>query len=155
MELPELIPGDHLLYGPSGLFGRLICLKTWSPVCHVEIYTGDGMCAASRDGVGVNSYRLRTKQLLFVLRPKQPVDMNRALVWFQGVRGQAYDWKGILCFILAAKQGSPTKMFCSELGARFDRNAGLDSFAPHWDADKIAPVNFLMSPAFDIVWEVK
>jgi hypothetical protein len=57
-----------------------------------------------------------------------------------------------MCFFLAVRQGSPKKQFCSEFATRFDRKAGLQSFNPEWDADKVAPGNFLMSPAFDIVW---
>lgn len=151
MNLPPLLPGDHLLYGPSNLIGRLICLKTWSPCCHIEIYIGAGKSVASRDGIGVGKYNLRLNQLVAVLRPKPPADMMAtAMTWFdQTANGQKYDFLGLLCFFLAAKRGSPDRMFCSEFATQWDWRAGIESISRKWSADKVAPGDFLMSPAFD------
>ena len=151
-----LRPGDALIYGPSDLLGWLICVKTWSwDACHIEVYAGEGQSVASRNGIGVRKYDFRREQLAYVARPNEPFMSADALRWFEGVNGQAYDWKGLLCFTLAVRQGSPNKMFCSEFATRFYRHAMIDAVNPKWDADKVAPGNFLMSPAFDWIWENK
>jgi hypothetical protein len=148
-----LEPGDTLLYGPSDVFGLLTCLKTWSPACHVEIYAGNGMSYASRNGIGVNSYPLRLTQLIAIRRPEFPVDFTRGAHWFDRVaRGQAYDWLGLLCFTLAVKQGDPNKMFCSEFWKRFYPCCGLHVIAPDWDADRTSPAQCLQTPALKTIW---
>jgi hypothetical protein len=152
-DLPELEPGDALLYRPNSVAGWIIAVKTWSPVCHVEIYTGGEMSVASRDGRGVNRYPLRWKQLAAVLRPAERFLLPAAEVWFEKrARGQKYDWLGLLCFTLAVKRGSPDRMFCSEFATRFYRQGGFQVVHRRWDADKVAPGSLLMSPAFEWVW---
>ncbi len=149
----DLREGDCLLYGQSDLFGALTCLKTWSDTAHVEIYAGAGYSVASRNGKGVGRYFTRYDQLLHVLRPKTEFNHDAAQGWFyREACGQKYDWLGLLCFTLAVKQGAPDKMFCSEFAAKYYRAGGFDPFHPGWHADKIAPGNFLMSPAFDWFW---
>lgn len=61
--------GDILLYPPRSFFGRLIAIKTWHKIAHVEIYAGDGQSVASRDGIGVNLYPARLDDVKHVLRP--------------------------------------------------------------------------------------
>lgn len=152
---PTILPGDHLIYGSSGdLISLAISVKTWSPAVHIEIYAGGMQSVASRNGIGVNLYPYRDKQLIAILRPNIPFNFAKGMNWFYSeAKGQGYDWLGLFCFTLAVKQGSPNKMFCSEFATRFDRECGLHSFHPNWDADKVAPGSFLMSPAFDWVWK--
>lgn len=153
MKLPELLPGDCLLYNADTLLDLAIRVKTWSPVAHVEVYIGDGLSVASRNGVGVNKYALRKQGITYVLRPNQAFDQAAALKWFySNAKGERYDWLGLLCFTLAVAQGSPNKMFCSEFALRYYRAGGLNPLHPQWDADKTAPGNFLMSPAFDWIY---
>jgi len=154
MPLPELFPGDCLLYRPSGVFGRIIAVKTWTKISHIEVYAGDGMSVASRDGKGVNAYAVREAGLGYVLRPtRQPVDITAGMAWFNKyARGQAYDWRGLLIFTLAVKQGALDRMFCSEFGVRFYRACGMHCFAPHWDADRTPPSMFYASPGFTLWW---
>jgi len=160
MKIPDdLLPGDHLIYGPTPvkknvvdwLIDEAICIKTWSrDACHIEIYTGHEISIASRNGKGVNQYAFRASELTHVLRPYCMVNLAPAMEWFNlTARGQTYDWKGLLCFTLAVKQGSRDKMFCSEFATRWDRYAGIRSFAVNFDADLIAPGSFLMSPEFN------
>ena len=150
-DIPQLQPGDCLLYKPSGLFGWLIALKTWNRMSHVEIYAGNGNSVASRDGVGVGMYPTRYYHLAKVLRPVQPLQLDAAHVFFAKSDGQKYDWKGILCFTLAVAQGAKDRMFCSEFATRWYRAAGLPLFG-NYDADHIAPAQFLMTDDFDEVW---
>lgn len=141
--LNKLQSGDCLLYGPSSLFGWIIAIKTWSRACHVEIYRGEGMSVASRNGIGVNIYPLRTTNLLYVRRPVRLLDIDNAMNWFfRAAQGQKYDWLGLLSFYLAVKQGSPNRMFCSEFATRWYREAGVELFNPELDADTIAPAQF-------------
>jgi len=153
-DISAIKPGDCLLYKPNGFFGWLIAVKTWNKVSHCEVYNGGGISFASRDGIGVNSYLFRRKQLAYVLRPKTPVNLDAARRWFLAdACGQKYDWKGILVFSLAVKQGAKDKMFCSEFLTRFYREGNFHPFSESYDADHIAPAQFLQSPEFDLVWK--
>jgi hypothetical protein len=152
MPLPELLPGDALLYFTRGnLFDYLVALKTWNLVSHIEIYRGGGMSVAARHK-GVNQYPLRHLDLAYILRPRVALDLEKANKWFYGVQGQGYDFIGLLVFMSAVKRGTKRKMFCSEFATRFYRHAGSRPFADYYDADRIAPAQFLQSPAFDWIW---
>lgn len=158
----SLREGDLLLYGrtpffaspTSWFFGLVINFKTWSDFCHVEIYDGDGESLASRDGDGVGCYPVRLEQLICVRRPG--IGYNHKLVrqWFDRYAdGQKYDWKGLLCFALAAKQGAPDRMFCSEFACRAARVGLLKPFNPAMDADKASPAQLWQTPAYHSIWE--
>ena len=150
----DLLPGDHLLYGPGySIVEHIVCIKTWCWVCHIEIYIGGGRSIASRNMIGVGQYPLRLAQLAYVLRPVSfsPPNVEAVMEWFKTVDGEGYDFLGLMCFFLAVKRGSLDRMFCSEFACRADRPMAINSFARHWDADKVAPGNFLMSPAFEII----
>lgn len=150
MNLTELQPGDCLLYKPHTAFGWAIAVKTWNKVSHVEVYAGDGMSYASRDGQGVNAYYVNQDNLAYVLRPYPGLgfDMSSGRDWFSTVQGQSYDWKGILCFTLAVKQGAPDRMFCSEFATQFYRASRLEPFQVEYLADHVAPFEFLTSRGF-------
>lgn len=156
-----LMPGDVLLYGRTPFrksclgwfFGAVINVKTWSRFSHVEIYDGEGESLASRDGEGVGCYPLRTAQLRCVRRPGPYFDVDAVRWWFDRVDGQKYDWLGLLCFTLAAKRGSPDKMFCSEFVTRALREGRVRPFNPALDADKVAPAQLWQTPALETVWE--
>ena len=154
--MTELLAGDLLLYQGSGFFSRLIRVKSWSEVSHCECFfgheNGRAISGASRDGEGVNTYPLRTDGLFYVLRPVMPFDLAAAMAWHETVRGQKYDWKGILVFTLAVQQGAHDKMFCSEWATRWYRAGRLEPFQGGFDADRVAPGTFLTSSPFRIVW---
>lgn len=153
MTLSDLLPLDVLLYRPSGLFGRLIALKTWSRYSHVEVYDGRGLSVASRDGLGVSRYPYRASELAAVLRPTaQDLNLLKARAWFKTVNGQGYDWLGLVAFWTAKRQGIENgAMFCSEFATRYLRMAGCDPFNGY-DADGIAPGEFLKSPCLRVLW---
>lgn len=145
-------PGDVLLYRPRGLFGWLIAVKTWSRWAHVEVYDGGGYSLASRDGIGVGRYPLRLDGLGEVYRLRVGCNWFAARAWFESVKGQPYDWWGLLAFASAKWQGRDNgKMFCSEFAARLLRWAigngataealALDGRDPWngYDADGLAP----------------
>lgn len=138
--------GDCLLYSPSSIFGAVISVKTWHAISHVEIAISPSESVASRDGQGVSRYPLRTDHLAAVLRPTVPLDLSTALNWFESVRGQGYDWLGLLRFSWRSEyvpsKLTANKMFCSEFATRFYRQAGFDPF-PREDADAVAPFQFL------------
>lgn len=152
-DFDRLLPGDALLYRPTGFFGRVISLKTWTHVSHVEVYAGGGDALASRDGKGVARYPLRRSELGYVLRPVRPLDWGAALEWFYNrADGQRYDWKGIMVFSLAVRQGATDRMFCSEFACRLYDRAGLPLFAPAWDADRTPPSMMLATRELEMVW---
>lgn len=151
MTVDELKPGDALLYGPKGFFGWVISIKTWHAVAHCECYIGNGQSVASRDGLGVGQYPLRTEGLIHVLRPTAPFQLFRAMLWYvQSAKGQKYDWMGLLRFAWRARvvpEAQDNKQFCSEFLARFYRAGGMDPFNGE-DADAVAPSYFLLSNCF-------
>ncbi len=158
MSLPfyksVLIPGDCLLYFSHSLVDWAIALKSWTKTAHVEIYSGQGLSVASRNGIGVNKYPLRVSGICAVRRPVGKIDLDSANAWFEAsARWQKYDWKGLLCFTLAVKQGAADKMFCSEFATRYYRHAAMQAFDPDWDADRVPPSFFLVSPLFETVWQ--
>jgi len=155
---PELQPGDCLLYSPApkSVFGWLIAIKTWHAVSHCEVYIGEGMSVASRDGKGVDSYPVRWDNLSIIMRPKGEYKFNlqAALKWFiTEAKGQKYDWVGLLRFSWRSdfvKGGENNKQFCSEFATRFYRAGGLDPFNGE-DADAVPPYLFSISPVFSRV----
>lgn len=148
-HIPDLQPGDLLLYSGTGFVSWAIRTKTWSPYSHVEVYIGNGRSVASRNGIGVGEYPLRTEDLALILRPNQPFDLQAGLAWFRTVNGQKYDWTGLFAFFFATWQASHNKMFCSEFVLRFCRAAGFEPFSPETDADQTSPGMFTTSPRFD------
>lgn len=147
--MTTLEPGDVLLYSGTGFISWAIKTKTWSPFSHTEVYIGHGWSVASRDGIGVGAYQLRTKDLALILRPNAPLDLQAGLQWFQTVKGEKYDWLGLFAFFFATWQASTNKMFCSEFVLRFLRAAGLEPFTPDTDADHVSPGMLATSPRFD------
>ena len=153
IPMPELIPGDCLLYRPSTFFGWVIAVKTWNSISHVEVFAGNNTSVASRDGKGVNLYTFRKDDLAAVLRPRGGFNFAQAMEWFEKTaKGQGYDWLGILCFSLAIKRGSPDKMFCSEFATNFYRAGGFEPFQSDYSADHVAPANFLISEPMQEIW---
>ena len=155
MEFKEsdLLPGDALLYKPKGFFGWVIAVKTWHMVGHCEVYVGGGKSIASRNGQGVNEYDVNLDNLHSVLRPKVTFDMVKAIEWFMTVKGQRYDWKGLLRFASRKPYSvviDENKQFCSEFMTRFYRKGGLPVFRNE-DADSIAPYQFLLDYHFEDV----
>lgn len=151
--VPErLLPGDVLLYRPRGFFGWLIAVKSWSRWAHVEVYDGAGFSLAARDGVGVGRFPFRSNDLGAVYRLRVSCDWEAARAWFETVKGQPYDWRGLLAFTSAKLQGRDNgAMFCSEFAARLLRwaigggasaaalaAAGRDPWNGY-DADGLAP----------------
>lgn len=122
---PEYLqPGDVLLYGGSGLFNRIIQVKTWSRYSHVEIYDGRGESLASRNGIGVGRYPSRLDDCLAIYRLRVPFSVNAGRGYFAECEGEPYDWWGLLAFTSAKWQGKENKkQFCSEFAARYLRRA--------------------------------
>src|SRR5688572_28580220 len=124
-NVAELMPGDVLLYAPSSPLGRAIAWMTAGGVSHVEVFKGDGVSYASRDGVGVNEYPLRTAQLCRVLRSRRPLNMVRMAQTFAQLKGHGYDWKGIKAAATGGGDSEAGKEICSELATILLRVAGL------------------------------
>lgn len=148
-----LLPGDNLLYKPKGLYGWFIAIKTWHNIAHCEVYVGNGKSVASRDGIGVGLYDVRLNELVWVLRPKEPVLLGVAMDKFRRVyQGQGYDFWGLLRFAWRepiSRIRFENKQFCSELQTRFNRDMGMKNLFNGEDADAIAPFQFLLAPEFE------
>lgn len=177
-----LEPGDLLVYGPKGwldLFNQVTIRRTaWGYGCHVEIYHGpvvdkecldhhhgDGWFStsmrfaysslASRNGLGIHTYPFRREQLIAVRRPINPINYNKARLWYHKVEGQKYDWLGLLCFTYAVRSGSKDRMFCSEFATRFYRHGGVSPVQDWMDADTVSPNDLLKSMSFRTIWEAE
>lgn len=140
-----LEPGDVLLYAAKGFYGRVIALKTWHPIAHVEAFVGYGLSVASRDGIGTGIYPLRTDGLVMVCRPKGPFDVGHALATFRGRPHRPYGWLDLLQF--AGVNVDTPGIVCSPFVTEFVRDGGLDPFNGE-PCEKIAPFQFLTSPVF-------
>lgn len=152
MERPVIAPGDCLLYRPTDLIGKLICLKTWSPYSHCETYVGGGKSIGARKE-GVNLYPVRWDKLAMILRPDPGrLNLKAGMAWFDAnAKGQAYDFLGLFRFFTWGKQ-STDRQFCSELLTRFYRHAGFPDLFGINDADLIPPGWFATMAGFRQVW---
>lgn len=153
IDVEILRPGDVLLYSPSGIFGYAIAWMSSGNVSHVEIYKGAGKSYASRDGIGVNEYPLRTAQLCRVLRSRTPLNMFRMEQAFLHMKGQRYDWRGILNTALGGRGDSaPNQNVCSALATILLRVAGLPRLLGAEEPDAIKPRDFEKCGEFSEVW---
>lgn len=136
-----LSPGDIMLFRPQSFFGSLIAIKTWHKISHVELYDGQQMSLASRDGLGVGKYPVRTSGLSYVLRPAPGLlDMSRVRTYFLSLEGTPYGWLDLLDFM-----GVPVDrrgIVCSPFVAGCLRAGGWNVF-PTDVANKVAPFQFL------------
>lgn len=147
MIIADLRPGDVLLYRANGFFGRLIALKTWHPISHVEVYVGNQQSVASRDGQGTGLYPLRLTELERVCRPIVPFDLAAGLAWFHSTPHRSYGWADLLQFV---GMNVDTKgVVCSPFATEFERRCGIDPFNGE-DPNKIAPFQFELSPVYQV-----
>jgi len=106
----------------SPLFDRLVCW--WPPTrgrfAHVELVSDSAgskcICwsASMRDGSCVRSkvIELASGRWVLVLLPDLPA--QPAVTWFEGARGRAYDYPGILGFVVPGIKQVRRWLFCSE-----------------------------------------
>lgn len=132
--------GDILLYRPKGIFGRIIQIKTWHRISHVEIYAGNQRSYASRDGQGVNVYPIRLSELAYVLRPTVPLDLAKGQAYVDTMKGTPYGWLDLLDF--AGLNVDRTGIICSAFATEYLRAAGWDVF-PTDPARYVSPFQFL------------
>ena len=110
----ELRQGDILCYRPKGLMGWAIATKTFHNWAHVEMVWVPQVTSAAARRDGVNLYTMRWDGLGRVLRPPEGFNFGRAVRYFAEVRGQGYDWIGLLAYFRLGK-GKGDRQFCSEL----------------------------------------
>lgn len=151
-----LQPGDSILYRPSNLIGVIIAIKTWGWISHIEGYTGNGQSVGARAS-GVNLWPLRNdKYVRYVLRPKVPFDLAKAMDWFnREAKGDKYSVGGLFGFYdpdLRPGPRNPKAEFCSQLVDMWYDAGGFLPFNPRYPANKISPVQFLQSPVFTQVF---
>lgn len=146
-------PGDTLLYDTNGFFGKLIKFKRGEKYTHIELFVGGDRDVGSRDGEGVNNYPLRVNDIAAIYRSIEPMNLEAGLAWFETVKGQTYDWFGLLSFAWAKLRGKENgKMFCSEFWVRFMRACGVEPFNAAVDADAVSPEMATYSDKMSPVW---
>ena len=136
----RLRAGDILLYRPASIYGRLIAIKTWHAISHVEVYDGQCRSLASRDGKGVDRYPVRLSELAWVLRPLNPLDLSNGRAFFDTMRGTPYGWLDLLAFL--GLSIDTAGIVCSPFAAGFFRACGWHVF-PTDHINKVAPFQFL------------
>jgi hypothetical protein len=148
VEMHGLHAGDTLLYKATGLYGRAISLHSGSVVGHVEVYVGGGFSVASRDRQGVDRYPFRAADLIDVLRPTTPFDLDAAMTWFdRSAKGLKYGWGDLLAFVRADDTWDRPGMVCSPFATAFLRAGKIPVFAG-------VPVNKIMPRDFRLVPEL-
>ena len=148
----KLQAGDCLLYRPKGIFGQLIRIKTWHKISHVEVYAGNGMSYASRDGLGVNLYPVRLSELAWVLRPSK-LPANITFSYAKSMIGTPYGWLDLLAFI-----GLPVNfpgIVCSAFATNIYRTDLDWPIFPTDTATDIAPFEFLtlVGNGFNVIYQ--
>ncbi len=147
--IPAFEPGDLLGYADPSFVDFNIELFTAGPLAHVEIYVGHGLSFASRNGIGVNLYPMRQDGLSALLRPnKELLDFDSAAAWVETVRGESYDFWGLLSAAIPGIVEQPKHLFCSAAATLWYRNATWDAAHPECPAVKITPVDFLKFAGF-------
>ena len=151
-DLPDLQPGDILLYGDNSLLSWAIRFRTWSDVSHIEIYAGNGHSLASR-AEGVNCYPLRTAGLRRIYRPKVEFNMQAGLRWFwANAAGTVYGWADLWRFYGI---DVPTKgLICSQFADLFFQNTGLPLFNLNYPEGAVCPGDYekVSSRLLDQIW---
>lgn len=143
-------PGDVLLYKPKGIYGLLIRIKTWHPISHVEIYLGNGVSSASRDGLGVNLYPWRLTELAAILRPKGRFNCAQAKTFTQAHAGTPYGWWDLFNFI--GWKVDTKGIVCSPWVTEVLRDNGFPVFNDE-PSNLIAPFEFLDTEYLMTVWK--
>jgi cell wall-associated NlpC family hydrolase len=157
----DLRAGDILLYSGGSLTDALIELKEGEPnfgaaaadsAAHVEIYMGNGVSYASRNGIGVNAYSFRADGLHQVRRPQGYFNEASVRAWMsKGIAGGPYGWGDIL---LAVDIPSDLPgVDCSHFAESALTVGGLPQFDPEYPANRITPRDFKLSPCSRAIWD--
>lgn len=145
-------PGDLLTYWSGDLFDWIIRIKTWHKIAHVESFVGNMQSVASRNGIGVGQFHLRTEGLNGIYRPTKGINLAKGWEYFKTVAGQGYDWFGLLAFTSFTNKGERNKQFCSEFLTNYYRECGLEPVAIQESPVEVAPFELAESPSFSLVW---
>lgn len=160
--LPELKAGDVLLYYDDILIDALIGFRTWSDVAHVEVYLGNGLSAASRNGIGVNVYPLRLLGLKYVRRPVETFNTEKAFTFARQMSGTPYGWLDLTEFYgglpkwamrLLRKVFKKVGLICSQFGDLILRASDVQAFSEDYPAGKVSPRDFLVTAALKTIWQ--
>ncbi len=148
--LPDLLPGDILLYADHSFVDWCIKLRCWSDVAHVEIYLENGLSTASRNGLGVNFYPLRLDGLRYVRRPVVPFGLVAARTYAAKMRGTPYGYADLGRFYLL---NLPTKgLICSQYGDLLLRAGHVIAFAEDYPAGAVSPRDFRVTSLAKTIW---
>lgn len=150
----DLLVGDTLLYASGTLIDWDIEVKEADDVAHVEVYAGNGMSYASRNGIGVNLYPFRADGLRYIRRNRGTFECEEVDKWFPSVKGLAYGWGDIISELEPNAKGSYTTdltmckgVDCSHFAAAIQEVALTEHFDPQYPKNKISPRDFKLSLA--------
>lgn len=148
-----LLPGDALLYYTTDIVDFVIAEKTGKRVGHIEIYVGNGLSYASRNGIGVNQYPLRLDGLVCVRRPIDKIDITAGEDWFNKIaKGQGYDFDGLITFTSITNHGHEGQMFCSEFAVNYYRACGFNPCNLSQPSFETSPRDFWILETLETKW---
>ena len=156
----DLKAGDLLSYGVpetwytwlTDPFYRTVQQVTKSPVCHVEVYIGNGL-SISADYRGVGIYPVDSGPAkpygvhrITSIRP----DVTAGMAWFRAnAQGKPYDTLGLVMF--GRKQPDYNKFICSELALDFYRHSWPGFVMAGRDAKTVTPGELINCGLFSLV----
>jgi len=155
--IPELQPGDGIIYTGSTWYDRIQEVKLGSDATHFEVYMGDGMgsdmVATSLLATGVDIYPMSSDEILRIIRPLAAFDGADAMMKFSNtIRFKPYGLKGLLNF--TDRSVPDDGIFCSQVGVELYRSQGIEPFNAKVEARKVAPMHFLYvsDKVFEIIY---
>lgn len=142
MKFPQdLKVGDICLYSTLDITDEVIEWKEGDNVAHIEIYIGNNVSWASRNGTGVNAYPFRFSGLKYVLSPVGTFNIDKATKWFNdGVKGLPYGFGDILESINI--KNNLKGVDCSHFGSSLLEVAEVPLFNSWYPKNKITPRDF-------------
>lgn len=121
--------GDKASTANGVFFDKLICWRTHSPFCHVELVFGEpsraSTCFSSSPADGGVRYKavdLTTPNWVLVPVPGDDKMADRIATQYLG---EDYDWAGIFGFVLPFGEHNDNDKFCSEVCAMVLQRMGI------------------------------
>ena len=154
LTLDQLQPGDVLLYRGWWIVRHV----TNSDVGHAAVYIGNGQVATADTPHGVNTYPAdKLDEVVYVLRPLAPFDLQAALKWFATVIGRPYGWSDDFADInlaLDAPVDNDATMNCSHTSAHLLAAGACPVVATGFDLREVTPRDLRLLPGLNEVYRI-